>query len=201
MKRTTPLLLLTLLIGCMGPWLKVDGPYQDGLGRFAVEPPRGWMRQNTYQHLLVTRDGILLQTITIKRFGIDIDFKYTKKKLSKEMLPMEAAEIVIDDIRSNPALLNFELLENSPRTMDGKQGLKLLFTFKNRDGLKFKNLYCGLLFGDGYYVIRYMAPERYYYDKDIRQFEAVLSSFKLTDPENQNPDSTTSDTGEHRFPL
>jgi hypothetical protein len=56
--------LLVFFIGC-APWVRVGGPYKASSLNCSVELPDGWMRTNTSEHILVTRDGVLLQPSTI----------------------------------------------------------------------------------------------------------------------------------------
>jgi len=171
--------ILLFLIGCV-PWMKVGGIYKDSQQKYSVDLPEGWMKLNTNKYLFVTRDGVLLQNIIIERVGLDEQLKHTKKKLNKNMLPLEAAEVIIDNISSDRAVLNFVVLENIPVTIDNNQGFKILFTYKNKTGLKFKTIYCGFLSDTWLYSIRYTAPERHYFHKDFDEFEKVLNSFKLS---------------------
>jgi len=171
------LVLLTLVaVGC-APWVRVGGVYQDTERNFSVDLPPGWMKSNTDKSLLITRDGVLLQTIIIERFKATEELQHTKKKLEPSMLPHEAAEVIADNISSNPSITDFTLLENAPTTIANRPGFKLLYQYKNKDGLQFKGIYCGFLSGDWLYAFRYTAPARYYFDKDVGTFDKVLKSF------------------------
>ena len=171
------LMLLTLLaVGC-APWARVGGVYQDSEKNFSVDLPQGWMKSNTAKSLLITRDGVWLQTIFVERFKATEELQHTKMKLEPSMLPHEAAEVIADNISSNPSVTDFTLLENAPTTIANRPGFKLLYQYKNKDGLQCKGMYCGFLSGDWFYALRYTAPARYYFDKDVGTFEKVLSSF------------------------
>ncbi len=85
----------------------------------------------------------------------------------------------MDEITSDQSVLNFEILENAPTRINGHDGFRVVFTYKNRDGLKLKTIYYGFLAGESFYNIRYTAVNRYYYEKDIRAFKKVLESFRL----------------------
>lgn len=101
------------------------------------------------------------------------------------MLPQEASEVIIDNMASDPAILNFEVIENSPAKISGFHGFKLVTTNKNKDGLKFKSIFYGFIIDEWFYGIRYTAAARYYFDNDIKTFEKVFESFKLIrTPEN-----------------
>lgn len=173
------ILILVLLMGC-APWMKVGGGYKNSHDKYSVDLPQGWMKLNTDKYVFVTRDGALLQNIMIERVDLEAPLKNTKKKLTKNMLPLEASEAIIDDMSSDKAVLNLAVLENIPVTIGSNPGFKILFTYKNKDGLKFKCLYCGFLFDNWLYNIRYTAAERYYFQKDVGVFEELLNSFKLS---------------------
>lgn len=96
------------------------------------------------------------------------------------MLPQEAAEVILDEIISDQSLLTFEMIENVPAIIDQHDGFRIVFTYKNRDGLKFKTVYYGFLTNEKFYSIRYSAVMRYYFEKDIETFRKVLESFTLT---------------------
>jgi len=137
------------------------------------------MRWNQGDDLIITRDGVLLQNIQIARLNIEEPLKHTKKKFSKGMLPQEVAEIVLDDIASNKNVLDFEIIENSPIRISENSGFMAVYTYKNKDGLKIKSVYCGFISDKWFYGINYNAAQRYYFDKDLKAFEDVLKSFKL----------------------
>jgi hypothetical protein len=176
MKRL--LLIVLILAGC-APWMYTSGLFTSGAQEFSVELPEGWMRLNTSEYLLITRDGFLLQNILIKRVHIDKPLSHTKKKLRKEMLPHEVAEVIIDNISSDPAILNFNLIENLPVRISEIPGFKIIFTYKNRDGLRLKTIYYGFISKEWFYSISYTAASRYYFDKDIETFKKVFKSFRL----------------------
>jgi len=95
------------------------------------------------------------------------------------MLSQEAAEVIIDDMITDSTILNFEVLENSPAKINEFSGFRLVSTFKNSDGLKYKTVYYGFINGEYFYSIYYTASQRYYFDKDIKTFEDVFNSFRL----------------------
>ena len=172
------MIALVSIVAC-APWVKVGGPYKSASHKFSIDLPEKWMRLNTDQFLLTTRDGTLLQNIYVKRSNIEKEFKYTKKTLSKGMLPQEVADVILDDISSNKAILNLEVIENVPAVIDGHDGFKILYSFKNKDGLGSKSILYGFLLDEWCYVIRYTAASRHYHDKDKGTFTNAFSSFKL----------------------
>lgn len=181
MKRSLWLLVIVLLIGgCISlPWVKTDGLYKAPAQNVSIELPDGWMRHNTNKHLFLTRDGPRLQYILVERIRVDDKLKHTKKKFRKGMLPQELAEIVIAHCSSNEKVLNFKVKSNRPIKINGHSGFKLLFTYEDGDNLEYRSLYYGFMEGEWFYGVRYNAPERYYYEKELKTFNKVVSSLKL----------------------
>jgi hypothetical protein len=146
---------------------------------FSVEIPEGWWKPKHIDKYLITKDGVFLQYVLIQQRPIDRPYRNTKKKLNKEMLPQEAAGVIIDEIASDRRIFNFNVIENVPAIIDGREGFKILFTFEDKKGSSFKTLYYGFISGDWFYNLRYNAAMRYYFEKDITAFEQILSSFKV----------------------
>jgi hypothetical protein len=120
-----------------------------------------------------------LQFIAVQHIHMDDTLKYTKKKFRKGMLPLEAAEVIIDNISSNQDVLNLEVKENKAAKLCGRHAFRAVMTYKDRDGLKIKSVYYGFMEGEWFYGIRYAAPQRLYFEKDIKTFEKVAASMKL----------------------
>jgi hypothetical protein len=95
------------------------------------------------------------------------------------MLPQETAQVILDEITSDRAVLNFQILENFPAAVNGYEGFRLLFTYKVRGGPQFKTLYYGFLQGDWFYSLRYNAADSRYSDGDVETFRRVLESFRI----------------------
>ena len=145
------------------------------------------MRLNTDRYLLISEDGPFLQYVLIQDRDIDRSFRHTKKKINKGMLPQEAAEVVLDEIISDQSVLNLEIIENVPTRIDEHDGFRVVFTYKDKDGLMLKTIYYGFLAGERFYNIRYTAVKRHYFEKDIETFEKVMDSFKLIEAPPQAP--------------
>ena len=172
--------LVVLLSGCVSTWKQVGGNYSSKEIHFTADLPNGWMTLQSPDLLLITKDGILLQNIIIKRMELTEELEDSKKKFRSDMLPHEQAELIIDDFTSNQSMLNFQVLENRPVTIDGNKGFRIVFTYKNNDGLRVKSIYNGFMVQDWFYSIRYTAAARYYFDKDLDSFEKTFNSFKFS---------------------
>ena len=146
---------------------------------FTVEIPGGWWKPQHINRYIITKDGAFKQYVLIQQRPIDRPFKKTQKKLRKGMLPLESAKIILDEIAADRNILNFEIVENSPATIDGHAGFKILFSYRNKKGSEYKTLYYGFIKDDSFFNLRYAAAARHYYDKDLADFMRILHSFKL----------------------
>jgi hypothetical protein len=158
--------------------MQAGGPCTLEARHFAVELPDGWMRAPT-DELLATRDGLPLQWIYSQTSRYGDPLKASKKAITKGMLPVEAAEVVRDELKAGGAPIGLEVVENSPATLDAKPGFKLVFRYKTTEGLRMKGVVYGALGEDALYSIGYTAPERHYFDLDLQSFESVRASFRV----------------------
>lgn len=174
------LFMLSLTACVTTNWETTGGKYVMNSQGFEADLPAGWKRYNGNPEVLVlTRDGITVQQISIVRSAIDKELPNTKKKFSKGMLPQEAAGLVADSIRSNPNFSNVEILENSPAKVGGYPGFKIIYSYRTKQGLTKKVINYGLLQGNWYYELVYAAPARYYFARDSAAFERIEQSFKI----------------------
>jgi hypothetical protein len=172
-----------LLAGCVTlPWYPTAGVYISPNENFSVELPKGWMRLNSDENLLITRDGILLQHVIVERARVDRPLKNTKKVLTRGMQPQAVAEVILDNFMSSDRMLDLKVQENRPIQIGPNRGFRLVYSHRDKEGLRFKSVLHGFLAGDIFYSIRYTAAERYYFAKDLPTFEQVLASFRLIRP-------------------
>jgi hypothetical protein len=149
---------------------------------FSVEIPQGWYKpKNETRYLITKEQKAVLLYVFIQQRSLDRSFNNTKKKLRKQMLPLESAGIIIDELASDRRIMNFNVLENSPAVIDGHAGFKILFTHKNKKGFKYQTLYYGFTSGNSFFNLRYSAGLQDYYNKGIADFKSILNSFKLVE--------------------
>ena len=174
------LLVLAILPAGCAPWTMVGGSYLTNSENYEVNLPSGWRKHNQSRDVLrITRDGLTVQEILIGRWPLDKDLPHTKKKLAKGMLPQEAAEVVVDDFRSNSSLDNYQIAENNPSKVGGHAGFKLAYGYQTKAGLKKKGIYYGVLVDKWLYFLNYEAPDRHYFGKDREVFEKIKESFRV----------------------
>ena len=187
MKHLPTLLIVILILipGC-AYWSSISPKYVSESRNFEASFPKGWKRDHRISKaLLGTKDGIKLQYIHIARYGLDDDLPFTKRKLTKDMVTQEVADIAIDNLRSAPERIGLEVLENSPDSLCGLPGFRILAKWKSIEGLPERDLLYGLMIDDKYYEILYEAPSRYYFGRDSAEAVGVVRSFTLIDQKHK----------------
>lgn len=195
-RRILALALVILAAGCMPAWTLVDANSRIAENdAFSVEMPMGWMwaryrtqrydytRDGQNQWMMVdrvwlTRDGATLEFIDAIRFDAKNAFPYIKKDYRPGMLPSEAAELYVANLK-NAGLDNLVVVQNTPKRIAGRNGFEIHITFKNGKGLQFDRI--SDAFGDktGFYVVTYQAPSLYYYPQYRDTYYRVVGSLKL----------------------
>jgi len=180
MKKILCLLLLPCLTACAS--INMQKKYPDpSSGSFAIEYPEKWIKIQKQHYLMFTRSDPFSQYILVQQRHVDKPFGHTKKKINRGMLPQEAAEVIGDEIISDRSVSNYQVIESLPVKVGGYDGFKMVFTYKTREGLKFKTLYYGLVQGEWFYNLRFNAAEGKFSDNDIETFMKVFKSFRLVD--------------------
>jgi len=180
------------------PYSLVSGHYVAAAENFVVDLPEGWRQHNvsidtlrnftamlekrhklSWDVLRITRDGLLLQQICIGRIPVTEELPNTKRKLAQEMTSLEAADVIIDDIRSNSTLTHQEIIENAPAAVGGYPGFKLHYAYRSEERLKMEGLFYGAIAGPWLYYVLYEAPAQHYFNKDLQVFEKTRNSFQI----------------------
>ena len=99
--------------------------------------------------------------------------------MQREMLPEEAAQIIIDEYTSDQNIGNLKVLDNTPAEINGHDGFKILLTYMGPKGNEFHTLYYGFIKADTFFNLRFTAGGRQYFQKDIETFKRMLNSFQV----------------------
>lgn len=130
------------------------------------------------ESMVVTRDGTGIHSINVTRRYPDTAFPTIKKKSTANMLPLEAADLYVSELRKRSGLERLKVLKNKPAKIDGKQAFELVMQYKNEDGLRIRIISYGFVDKTGFYTINYRAPYLYYFDRDYKEFTRLVLSFK-----------------------
>jgi hypothetical protein len=112
MKKTFWIILLLSAAGFMA-CAHTGGSFRSASYDFTIEIPEGW-RKIDRPYLYITKEDPFLQNMIVQNRPLGMPFRFTKKKINKNMLPEEAAQVIIDEIASDQNILNFSVLSNNP---------------------------------------------------------------------------------------
>jgi hypothetical protein len=147
---------------------------------FSVAVPEGWKTIPCDEPIIfMTKDGGYKQFALVQERPLGKPFQFSQRTIRNDMLPHEAAEVVIGEIMSDQNIRDFSLLENVPATVAGNRGFRLMFLYKDADGFVFKTLYYGFIHGELFYNLRYGATQDELFEKDLKTFKQVFDSFRL----------------------
>lgn len=187
--------------------------------RISLMLPDGWNWVMRGDDFVATRDGVFLQNILVERIHVDQveqsdgmfplaalsskqwplrTVKSMKKRLEPGMSPVDAADVLLDSRRNDPAVAGLEIREVATRTIAGSRAFKAVFDFRLKDpgprkGVfdprlvdpgripPYRSVYYGIMLDEWFYGIGYTAVLRHYFQKDAETFESMLQSVVLTD--------------------
>ena len=66
-----------------------------------------------------------------------------------------------------------------PAEVDGHQAFRAEISYKDEDGLLYKGVMYGFMQNNWFYLVRYVAPNRFYFSRDEAKFEKIVKSLKL----------------------
>lgn len=192
------LALVAAVSGCahQGYWTMTDNVNKVAKSKsFEITVPEGWNRttkadtferlniDNRYRNfplerMTASRDGTGIQAITVTRRFPDTAFPTINKKSSANMLPLEAADLYVSELRKRTGLERLTVLSNKPAQVNGKPAFQLVMEFKNDDGLRIRIVSHGFVDKTGFYTIDYWAPALYYYERDYADYTKLVRSFR-----------------------
>ncbi len=174
--------LIVLLFGCASPgWQMVKTENAQFSGeRFFVQLPNGWMSYGEDSDgLLLSRDGVALQFITLNNAPHNEAFAPLDKVSSSSLLPSELAELTIRLLKTQQGMTSIEVFSNRPAEIAGQNGFRLQLGFENQQGLNYQGLLYGFAGTERFYLLSFYATEIHYFSRDLSVFEALVKSFRL----------------------
>jgi hypothetical protein len=175
-------LILLLLSGCAPTWVKVDDTGRNYRGEhYSVTLPTGWLRLESDSTLILSRDGILLQIISIQFRPHENTFEKIEKDSSATMLPSELAQLAIAELKASQddGLPSLEILRNAPVELAGHTGFDIHLRYKTDAGLRMDVEMRGVVDGSGFYLLKYSAPSLHYFERDRQTYVTLTESLQL----------------------
>ena len=169
---------LVLLTACAGPWQPIQGDLTSP--QWSITAPKGWMHLSMPESEMLTKNGPYLEYILVQSRPLAKAFRFTKQVLDPSMLPHEAAQLIVDNLRSDPRFRCFQLLASEPAVAANCTGFKLTYSYLDKYGVTMKAIYYGVLLPDRFFNIRYTAALRYYFEQGLPTFKTVFGSLQLS---------------------
>lgn len=166
-----------MLTACAGPWN--TAPVQLSEPQWSITSPEGWMHLSMQESEMLSKDGPYLEYILIQSRPLERGFRFTRQKLEADMLPHEAAQVIADNMRSDPLIRQLQLLAIEPATVDGHAGFKLIYSYQDPYGVEIKTIYYGVILPNQFFNLRYTAAQRYYFEKELPAFNQVFDSLRF----------------------
>ena len=166
-----------MLTACAGPWH--TPPNQLSEPQWSITSPEGWMHLSTQESEMLSKDGPYLEYILIQSRSLAQGFRFTRQKLKPDMLPHEAAQVIADNMRSDPLIRQLQLLASEPAMVGGQAGFRLIYSYQDPYGVSTKTIYYGVILPNQFFNLRYTAADRYYFDKELPAFNQVVDSLRL----------------------
>lgn len=170
-------LVLLLCVAACAVWSQVQEPRVSGPQGLAFLAPVGWMRFNQAgDTVLLTRDGLGIQLIRIELRPHDRAFPALKKASSADMLPSEAADLLVAELKRDPFLANLRVVDNGPALLTGKPGFRVHGQYRDERGAPFDLVAVGRATDQGLLVAFYRSLTTHYFARDLPVYEQVLAS-------------------------
>jgi hypothetical protein len=190
-----------LAAGCAATppyWTMTDGMNRLARSKsFEFQVAEGWMRTTEarayeqveidgktqpmlFESMQLTRDGARLHAITVTRRYPDNAFPALKRKSREDMLPPEAADLYVSELKKRSGMEKIAVLSNKPAKIDGKNGFVVLLQFKNEDGLRINIMTHGFVDKTGFYTLAYRAPALHFHERDLRAYLDTVTSWRQT---------------------
>lgn len=170
-------MVLMLTTACAGPWKTIPGNLN--APQWSITTPPGWMHLSMPDSEMLSKNGPYLEYILIQARLLTTRFRFTNRVLNAGMLPREAAELIIDNLRADPLIRNFRLLTSEPAMIAGRSGFKLSYCYRDQHEVEIKAIYYGVLLSDLFFNMRFTAAQRYYFDEELPTFNEIFSSLQL----------------------
>jgi hypothetical protein len=179
---TLRLLVVLALVasGCTGVWIPVKGKTPLAFLEVEAELPEGWRAYVFAEGTFLTRNGMELQSIHVRRWPRTSVVKGTNRSIEDGMLPQEIAELSLDSRRLDDGVGGLRVLENVPAILDGRDCYRTVYKYRNEPGLEMRTLEYGCAIGPWIYRFEYNAAAQHYYDAFLADFERLRQSVHFT---------------------
>ncbi len=165
--------------GC-ATWSKSnEKPYTHIWLQLEMVVPAEWMAATFSEGLFLTRHGIELDSMHLRRWKLTTEVKGTGRTLEGDLMPHEIAEISLDSRRLDDGVGGLEVLGNGPAVVDGRACYEIDYQFRGETGLPIRTVEVGCAVGPWIYRFEYRAAEQHYFEAGRPDFEALVETIRF----------------------
>ena len=182
-----PLFVLLLGTACAPIWAPIDEktprPFQMTTIEMTMNLPMGWMSSYyapAVGYFFFTVHGKELEEIWIRRWPKTQVVKGTNRSFGKEMTIQEMANLSLDSRRLDDGVGALEVVSNRPARLEGRDCYRLDYRYRNEIGLPKRTVEYGCPVGSWFYRFEYNAPEQFYFDRRLEDFEKTVETIRFT---------------------
>ena len=176
-------LISTLLFSGCASWQEVSGVQQIKTQNITIDlKNEKWhaLDKKDLETYNLTKDGILLQNILIKRVPLDKALNSKKSIIPKDILSYELGELIIQDLKVQNEMKSFQVINNKPERIDTEDGVQIIYQIKDSFDNIVRTNSTYFIFNEKLYSINYIAPSQFYYEKDLNRYNKIKKSIKLS---------------------
>lgn len=188
MKRNRSIVLLTALFAATSATAAKLEAVQAGVAlspssnAFSMQGPADWLCIRAKTHVGCSRDGFMLNGITVDLRPHAKAFPNIKKPSAVDTPPEELAETLVADLSALKTIRDVKLVSVEPAELAGHPAFRARMTYRLDDmsgGAAYDMVVVGSAVAKGFLVATYEAPHLNYFEKSLPAFEAVVPTIVL----------------------
>ena len=173
------------LAGPTSAWQAVDGQMPVSLpnGQTVLRPPSGWMCESGRARIDLTRDGALLNLITVSLRPHHRAFEKPDRIDSMaDSLPAALADLYVLEFQQQSGIRDVKVLAIDSTTLAGVPAFRAQLTFRideSLGGALYEKVAIGAATEYGVLLADFAAPRLNFFPRSLPQFEAMLATIEL----------------------
>jgi hypothetical protein len=169
-------------------WESVEASKRVGSGKgdFSLQLPDTWLYDSSRHSLDASHDGVGLNRITVAITPYKKTFKNAKKESTPKSAPEDLAEDYIAELQAGPnAVRDLVVVSNEPAQLAGRPAFRVHVKYRAQElagGAEMESVAVGTALDNGVMLATFEAPSIHYFERWIREFDAVAVSITLLPP-------------------
>lgn len=182
------LLFVLCLPGLALAWKPVADGQPVALGQSGITAglPASWVFDTTSSSVVATRDGPLLESISVSLTPHNKAFKAAKKPSSPTAAPEDLAEAYVANLQTDKnALREVTVLATDPADLAGHAAFRVHLRYRlaeHNSGAQMEEVTVGTPLAAGLLLVTFRAPAIHFFESHLADFEAVLGSVVVGPP-------------------